>query len=233
MRKGSKVRKFIVFEGIDGSGKATQTKLLVKHLKKVGYRVATIDFPQYGKKSAGLVEEYLNGKYGSSSEVGPYQASIFYACDRYDGGFKIRKWLHDGKIVVSDRYIASSIAHQGGKIKDTQKRQRFIKWLYNLEYEIFGIPKPDITFVLNTPPEMAKDMAYRIRFQKKKKYLGKKRQDIHEGDLNHLINAFQVYLWLTKKFPGDFKLIECLENGQLLPPANIHQKVWEKVKDII
>ena len=77
-----KIGKFIVIDGTDGSGKATQTKLLVERLKNDGHDVEIADFPQYGKKSAGLIEKYLNGKYGSAEEVGPYRASIFYACDQ-------------------------------------------------------------------------------------------------------------------------------------------------------
>ncbi|MBU4493296.1 MAG: thymidylate kinase, partial [Nanoarchaeota archaeon] len=105
--------KFIVIAGTDGSGKATQIKILVKRLKDKGYEVEIADFPQYGKKSAALVEEYLNGKFGLAEEVGPYRASIFYACDRYAASFKIKEWLDEGKIVVSNRYVSANVGHQG------------------------------------------------------------------------------------------------------------------------
>jgi len=237
MKKNPYPGKFIVFEGLDGSGKSTQNNLLAEHLKREGYEVKRIDFPQYGTKSAGLVEEYLNGKYGSSESVGPYRASIFYACDRYDASFKIRKWLKEGKIVVADRYIASNIGHQGGKIKDKKKRKRYLKWLYSLEYEIFGIPKPDICFILKTSPELAWKMAPKITEEEKKKkrkaYLGRKIRDIHEKDLVHLAASLNSYLEAAKEFPRDFKVIECLERGRLLPPELIHQKIWKIVKAIL
>ncbi len=106
-KKKSTVRpgRFIVIDGTDGSGKATQTGLLVDELKLAGYDVAMTDFPQYGTKSAGLIEEYLNGKYG---QVGPQAASVFYAIDRFDASFKIREWLEQGKIVISNRYVIAT-----------------------------------------------------------------------------------------------------------------------------
>jgi dTMP kinase len=237
MKKNSYSGKFIVFEGIDGSGKFTQTKLLIKYLKRKGYKTAKIDFPQYGKKSAGLVEEYLNGKYGKSEEVGPRRASIFYACDRYDASFKIRKWLKEGRIVVSDRYIGSNIGHQGGKIKNKKEREKFIKWLYSLEYNIFGIPKPDISFILKTSPFLAQKMALKITdLEKKKKrivYLGNKKKDIHDGDIKHLTQTSDSYLQIAKWFPRDFKIIESLKSNELLPPEIIHQKVLKIIEQIL
>lgn len=235
MNKGA--GKFIVFEGIDGSGKSTQTKLVINHLKRKGYKTAFIDFPQYGKKSAGLVEEYLTGKYGSPKEVGPYQASIFYACDRYDASFKIRDWLKKGKIVVADRYIGANIGHQGGKIKNKKERKEFFKWLYDLEYEIFKIPKPDFTFILKAPPKIAQSLSGKItdkeKKAKKKLYLGRKKRDIHEKDISHLIGAEQSYLHAAKEFPKDFKVIECFKNRELLSPKIIHQKIWKIIKKIL
>lgn len=237
MKENAYSGKFIVFEGLDGSGKSTQANLLVKHLKKEGFKVKKIDFPQYRTKSAGLVEEYLNGKYGSSEQVGPFRASIFYACDRYDASFKIRKWLREGKVVVCDRYMASNIGHQGGKIKDKKERKKYLKWLYELEYKIFGIPKPDITFILKTSPELARKMAPRItdegKKRKRKAYLGRRIRDIHEKDISHLKAALNSYLEAAKEFPGDFKLIECLENGAWLLPEVIHQKICKIVKEIL
>ena len=205
-----------------------------RFFKKERYKIATIDFPQYGAKSAGLLEKYLIGKYGSADEVGPYRASIFYACDRYDASFKIKKWLDDGKIIISDRYIASNIGHQGGKIKDKKERKKYLKWLYNLEYDIFKIPKPDITFILKTSPESSRKLSPKITDKEKKKkrkaYLGNKKRDIHEKDLKHLDDALNSYLEAAKEFPKDFKVIECFENEKLLPPERIHQKVWKEIK---
>ena len=229
--------KFIVIEGIDGSGKSTQTKLLVKRLKKEGKNTAIYDFPQYGSKSAGLIEEYLNGRYGVSKEVDPYRASIFYACDRYDASFKIGEWLNQGKILICDRYLASNIGHQGGKIKNKAERIKFIKWLYDLEYGIFGIPKPNITFILKTSPEFSMDLSSQItdkeKQNKRKTYLGNKKRDIHENDSTHLRNSLNSYLEVAKEFPGDFRVIECIKNKKLLPIEIIHQKIWTEINKSI
>ncbi len=230
--------KFIVIEGLDGSGKSTQSKLLVEHLKKEGREVMKIDFPQYGTKSAGSIEKYLNGKYGSSEEVGPYRASIFYACDRYDASFKIKRWLSEGKIVISDRYVASNIGHQGGKIKDREEWKKFITWLYNLEYNIFKIPKPDFTFILKTSPQFSLKLASKItdkeKVAKRKAYLGDSEiKDLHEKDENHLSEALRSYLQAAKEYPEEFKIVECLKEDNLLPPEVIHQEIWKIIKEIL
>ncbi|MBL7156170.1 MAG: dTMP kinase [Candidatus Pacebacteria bacterium] len=232
MSENSYKGKFIVFDGIDGSGKTTQRNLLIERFKKENYDVKAVSFPQYGTKSAGLLEEYLSGKYGNDQEVGPYRASIFYACDRYDASFKIKEWLSQGKILVSNRYVSSNIGHQGGKIKDIEKRKEFIRWLYALEYEIFGIPKPDITFILKTSANLCKKMAAQNidREVKKQAYLGDKERDIHEN-LEHLSNALDSYIMASEEFPNEFQVIDCLENNEFLAPEIIHQKIFEIVKN--
>ncbi len=227
-------KKFIVIEGPDGSGKATQTKLLVQAIKDKGIKVKKIDFPQYGKKSAGLVEEYLNGKYGKPKEVGPYRASIFYACDRYDASFKLKKWINDGYIVIADRYISSNVAHQGGKIKNKNERKKYIKWLYNLEYNIFEIPKPDVTIILKTSTEFSYKLSSKItdkeKIEKKHLYLGKRKRDVHEKDKDHLRDSLRVYLEMAEEYARDFKVIECIEKGKLLSPEEIHDKIKKTIK---
>jgi len=231
MEKG----KFFVFEGIDGCGKATQTKLLADYFIKKGFAVEKIDFPQHGERSAAMVDDYLTGKYGSSSEVDPQVASIFYAIDRYDASFKIKKWLDEGKIVVSDRYLVSNIGHQGGKVAgDKAEWKKYVDWLYELEYGIFGIPKPDSTFILKTSPEFSLKLAHNItdkdKQDRRKAYLGdSKTQDIHEKDKSHLANALNSYLMAAEEFPEDFKVVECLSDGALLPPEEIHQKIIKLV----
>jgi len=107
-----------------------------------------------------------------------------------------------------------------------------LKWLYELEYKIFGIPKPDITFILKTSPVFSRKLSPKITDKEKKRkrelYLGKKKRDIHEKDLDHLTLALQSYLEAAKEFPKDFEIIECLENNKLLSPEIIHQKIWKK-----
>lgn len=236
MKKTAYPGKFIVLEGIDGSGKSTQAKLLAKALKKEGYKISFIDFPQHGQKSAGLVDEYLTGKYGNAKEVSPYQASVFYTCDRYDASFKIRNWLKSGHIVIADRYIGSNIGHQGGKIKNLKGRREYLRWLYNLEYGIFRIPKPDINFILKVEPRIAQGLSQEVsdkeKLAKKRGYLGHKK-DIHEKDLNHLKNTEAAYLFAAKEFPEDFKVINCFENKKLLSPEIIHQKIFKITKEIL
>ncbi len=220
--------KFIVIDGTDGSGKATQTKLLLERLEKENISVKTIDFPQYGKKSAGLVEEYLNGNYGPANDVGPYRASIFYACDRYDASFEIKKWLEQGNVVIANRYVSSNMGHQAGKIKDPTERDKFLEWLFELEYNLFGIPKPDINILLYMPPEMGQQL---VDNKGHRDYVGGQKRDIHEADLEHLKNAAEAYQYVAKKY--NWIIINCAPEGKLLSIEEIHNLLWEKVTKLI
>jgi len=221
--------KLIVIDGTDGSGKATQTEKLVKELGLGGFEVERIDFPQYGKLSSKLVEEYLSGKL---EEVTPEAVSIFYAIDRFEADGQIKNWLMDGKIVVANRYVLSNAGHQGGKIKDRVDRVKFFRWLDNLEYNIFKIPKPDLNIILHVPAQMAQKLVEkRIKVANKKSKTIKKKKDIHEADIKHLKHAEAVYLEAAKLFPKT-QLVKCVKDAKLLSVQEISNKVWELVRRI-
>lgn len=222
------VGKFIVIDGTDGSGKATQTELLASRLRAVGFAVEIADFPQYNTKSAGLVEEYLSGKYGSPEEVGPYRASIFYAADRYDASFKIRQWLAEGKIVISNRYVTANMGHQGGKIENPLERKNYFEWLDKLEYGLFNLPRPDLNIILYVPAEISQQLALG---REKIDWTGKTR-DIHQESLGHLKKAEQSYLQIAKTFPN-FALIECAHYGQIMTREEIASMVWREVAKLV
>ncbi len=223
--------KLIVIEGTDGSGKSVQTRLLVERLQKIGRRVSTASFPQYGKKSSGLIEEYLNGKYGKADKVSPYVASLFYALDRFDLAGELKSRLAEGCVVILDRYVDSNAGHQGGKIKDPKEREKFISWLYDTEYKILDIPIPDLTMILHVPARVGQEL---VAKKQQRLYIeGGKKKDVHERDIGHLQAAEETYLWLAKKFPADHLIVECVKNGNLLAPEAIHERVWEKLKTVL
>lgn len=224
-RKG----KLIVIDGTDGSGKKTQTKLLIKNLEKEGYNVKKADFPQYDSNTAGLIENYLNGKYGSSEEVGPIIPSIFYACDRYDASFKIKEWLKEGCIVISNRYVSSNMGHQGCKIENQDKRKKFFDWLFKLEFEIFKIPKPDMNIILHVKPEISQKLVDKKDYRS---YIKGKKRDIHEADLGHLKKASQVYTEIANTMP-QFQFLECTKNDKIMTKDEISQNLLNEVKKII
>lgn len=218
--------KLIVIDGTDGSGKTTQTDFLIERLKKEGHAVETVSFPQYNQKSAGLVEEYLEGKYGKADEVDAKIASIFYAVDRFDASFKMREWLAQGKIVIANRYVSSNLGHQGGKILNSKRREKTLQWLYDLEYKLFKLPKPDISVVLFVPPEISQKMAN----DRGREDWHNKKRDVHEEDIAHLKAAAQAYLFICKTFTG-FYLINCVEDNQIMSREQIHELVWEQLKN--
>ncbi|OIO07000.1 thymidylate kinase [Candidatus Falkowbacteria bacterium CG_4_10_14_0_2_um_filter_41_15] len=221
--------KLIVIDGGDGSGKATQLKILAEKLKSLNYEIEIIDFPQYGQKSAGMVEEYLTGRYGTADEVGPYGASIFYAIDRYDASFKVRGWLKEGKIVLSNRYVASNMAHQGGKIKNDIERQIYFKWLHELEYDIFCIPRPDVNLILHVNAEVGQKL---VDKKGHRDYVGGTKRDIHESDINHLRSAVDVYTEIAQTF-DDFVMIECMADGNIMGLEEIHEKILQAALKVI
>jgi dTMP kinase len=219
MAKKSKIKgKLIVLDGTDGAGKTTQTNLLVDTLRQLGYEVEIADFPKYGSKSAGPLEEHLEGKYGA---MNPEASSIFYAVDRFDASFQIRKWLDEGKIVIANRYVTANAGHQGGKIADRADRLKFFKWLNNLEYKIFGIPKPDLNLILHVPAKVAQKRAHKRD----------KKRDLYDRDLKHLESAEKVYLEIAQLFPNT-RLVECAEGNEMLTPTEVHNQIWEYVRRI-
>ena len=210
-----KTGKLIVIDGTDGSWKKTQTELLVQRLTSEGYEVEKIDFPQYGKKSAGPTEEYLSGSFGTAAEVSPYQASVLYAVDRFSASFQIRKWLEEGKIVISDRYVSANMGHQAGKIDDLAERDRFLEWLEAFEYELLGIPCPDIQIFLYLDPEISMD----------------KSKDIHENDAEHMRKASEAFRYVAEKY--GWIQIACAEQGEMKTREQISSELYQKIASML
>ena len=226
--KRMKRGKFIVLEGTDGSGKATQFRLLSERLRKAKVKASTFDFPRYGHPSAWFVERYLNGDFGSLKEVGPKTASLFYALDRYAAGPAIRSALAQGKTVISNRYVASNLGHQGSKMRGPAAKRKYFRWDMELEYGTNNIPEPDLNLILHVPAKVAQKL---VDQKLRRRYLlnGKKR-DLHETDLGHLKRTEGTYLLLSELFPEKFRLVECVKGDRLLSPEEVHEKVWQIVR---
>jgi len=226
--------KLIVFEGLDGSGKATQTRLLKRRLKQDGHRVRAIDFPQYGTRSAGLIELYLTRAYGAAHEVNPYAASLFYACDRFDASAKIRTWLDHGDVVIADRYTISNVGHQGARfVKHLWSWKKYVAWLHHLEYKLLEIPKPDYVLLLVTDPasshRFSPGTGIGKKAAKRKSYLGIRKRDMLEADIRHLAAARKSYLQYAAYMPKLVTAIDCIENGSMRTIHDIHKEVWNLV----
>jgi dTMP kinase len=216
--------KFIVIEGTDGSGKTEQTLLLVERLRKEGREVVPFDFPRYDQPSSWFVQEYLNGRFGTLAEIDPKTASLFYALDRYAAAPEIRAALAQGATVVSNRYVASNLGHQGGKFPNPEERRAYFEWDRELEFRINNIPRPDANIVLFVPPATAQTL---VGQKTARRYLFGKKRDLHEADLDHLTRSYESYRDLVRLYPNEFFPVECVENGVLLPIENIQARIWD------
>lgn len=226
----AKTGELFVLTGIDGSGKATQTKLLVNRIKASGRNVMTLDFPRYEEAFFGhMVARYLRGEFGDTDQVNPYLASLMYAGDRWEAKDKLLKAAEAGVVMVCNRYVADNMAHQGGKIKNATLRQRFYGWIEELEHTVYGLPHPDLNILLDVPVEVAQRL---INLKEQRAYLLGEKKDIHEADAMHLKSARQAFIELATLYFNWVK-IECAPNNEILPPEEIAEKVWAEVKGFL
>lgn len=213
---------FVAIEGGDGSGKATQSKLLAEWASTKGYDVMQVSFPQYGTDSAYYVERYLNGHYGESHQVPAELGTLPYALDRFAAKSDIESHLaKPNALVIADRYMASNLAHQGTKVDDTDERRAFYERTLLTEYEILAIPRPAINIVLLVPPDISQ-----LNVDKKsaRTYTANKR-DIHEADKDHLEKAKANYEELCELYPNEFTAIECYHNDDMRTIDDIQSEI--------
>lgn len=220
----------IAIEGVDGSGKQTQSDRLTTSLKNLGYDVMEIRFPDYESKSSVLVKMYLMGEFSADPKaVSAYQASTFFAADRY-ASWMTGQWkshYEAGGIVLADRYTTANMVHQAGKIHDTKERDRFLDWLYDFEFSLYGIPEPDLVFFLDVPLEFQKDMIQ----MRKNKITGEDEQDIHESSPEHLAESYEAARYVAGKY--GWVRISCVKNGYLRSIEDIGEEILAVALDEI
>ena len=219
--------QLIVIEGVDGSGKQTQTQLLYDRLMKAGEKVMKISYPRYDKESSAMVKLYLEGAFGKDpGTISPYIASTFYAADRY-ASYKedYEDFLKQGGLVLVDRYTTSNMVHQAGKIKDPEERKRFLDWLWDFEFNLYGLPIPDQVFFLNIPPEINQQLIK----HRNNKITGKLEKDIHENSPEHLRDSYHSALALVAEY--GWTEINCIQSKKLRSIESIHQEIWECIKE--
>lgn len=211
--------KLIVIDGIDGSGKATQTKILTARLRRAGLRVATLTYPQYDRFFGKLIGRYQRGDFGPP--VHPYLASSLYAFDRFESRDRILKWLREGKIVVLDRYTSGNQIHQAARLPK-RERKNFLLWLETLENQMLGLPKPDLVIYLYLPAKIAAILTAK---KSARGYLGREKMDQMERDLGHQeASAKQAMHLATSRH---WKIIHCIKSRQLLSIQDISNLIWK------
>ena len=218
--------KLIVFEGTDGSGKATQSQLLCERLTREGVTYKNIDFPRYGKPSAAMVQEYLDGKLGRHpGDVNAYAASLMFSMDRYAsykqdwGG-----WYEQGGLVIADRYTTSNAVHQTSKLPREQQRA-FLDWLFDFEYRKLGLPEPDRVIYLDMPTELSEQM------MRHREQVTHTKADIHERNEAYL-RACRESAAMVVEY-GGWTRIDCARDGAPRTVEDIHREVMEKLRDLL
>ena len=218
--------KLFVIDGTDGSGKQTQFQQLQESLLKDGIDYKVVSFPNYDSPSSALVQMYLSGEFGENAkEISPYIASTFYAADRYatfQTGYK--KYYEDGGTILADRYTTANMVHQAGKIKDEKEREKFLNWLWDFEFNLYGLPVPNEVFFLNMPVEKSIELMK----DRENKFTHQEKKDIHERDVNHLKDAYEAACDVSKKY--NWYEIKCVKNNEIRTIEDIHQEIYNEVK---
>ncbi len=218
--------KLFVIDGTDGSGKQTQFRKLQERLSEENIKFRVVSFPNYESASSSLVKMYLAGEFGENAkDVSPYISSTFYAVDRY-ATFKkyYEEYYNNGGIILADRYTTASMVHQAGKIQDKKEREKFLEWLCDLEFNIYGLPAPTKTFFLNMPPEEALHLIE----NRENKFTHEAQKDIHERDRNHIIDSYNAACDLAPKY--DWYEVKCIKDNKIRTITDISDEIYEELK---
>ena len=217
--------KLFVIDGTDGSGKQTQIKALKERLEKEGIEFKSVSFPNYESESSALVKIYLNGELSEDpKEISPYIASTFYAADRYITFKKeYEEYYKNGGIIIADRYTTSNMVHQAGKIKDDKEREKFLNWLWDFEFNLYGLPIPTEVFFLNMPTEYA----IKLMENRKNKITHEEKKDILERNPEHMKDAYIEACKLSKKY--NWKEIKCVKDEKIRSIEDIHEDIYNEL----
>ena len=213
--------QLIVIEGLDGSGKATQTQKLMERLETLGRDAVKVSFPNYEDDSSALVKMYLRGELGQAEEVNAYAASLFYTVDRYATFRKAyeQQWKQ-GHTIVADRYTTSNMFHQCTK-EPRENWDSYLSWLEDLEYEKVGLPRPTQVIYLDVEPEVSRALL-------SKRYEGdESKKDIHEANFAYLLRCREAALYAAEKF--GWKVIRCNEGSVMRSVEDISNEIWSEV----
>jgi len=221
---------FIVIEGLDGAGKSTQVELLKKYLTNRNREFEFIHFPTADSEIFGdMISRFLRGEFGGLSEVNPYLVALLFAGDRYNMATDINKWLSQGKLVVNDRYVYSNIGFQCAKMNSQKEADDLFEWIFNLEFNYFKIPKPDLSIFLDVPFSFTKKRLTENREGTDRDYLQGK-VDIHEADLDFQKSVRETYLKTVQR-DEKFIRIDCADSdGVMLPAQNISDIITNEIE---
>jgi dTMP kinase len=222
--------RFFVIEGLDGSGKSTQLKLLREHLERNDVPYKYLHFPRLEEGVYGeLVARFLRGEMGANDRVDPYLVALIFAGDRADAASQIREWRDQGYLVIVDRYVYSNIAFQCAKLTTAGERDRLRDWILEFEYGYNRLPRPDRNLYLNVPFEFTRKQLNLERNGDDRAYL-KGVRDIHEENLDFQEQVRQVYLSLQEHV-DDLSVIDCMDqDGIMLPPGDISSLIIKNME---
>ncbi len=222
----------IVIEGLDGAGKSTQIRLLAEYLKTKGVKNEYLHFPRMDSPFFGeMIARFLRGELGDVNHVDPYVVALLYACDRMDASKLIKEWLKIGETVILDRYVYSNVGFQCAKLKDEEQQDRLRKWIIDLEFDYYKIPRPDLNLFLDVPFQFTKERLTEVRKGEDREYLQGK-EDIHEKDLSFQERVRQIYL-KQEKIDPDFQIVKCFNKDlSIKKPDEIFKLIIERVEDL-
>ncbi|MGH9795733.1 MAG: thymidylate kinase [Candidatus Acidiferrales bacterium] len=219
---------FIAIEGIDGAGKRTQIELLTGWLDARGMAHQRISFPRYDSFFGRMVGQFLDGAFGPLDRVDAHLSALLYASDRFEAKRQLEKNLRQqGSILVADRYIASNLAHQTARVPPEQ-REEFLRWLKQLEYEVYSLPVEDLVIYLRVPARVAQQQVA----QKSARGYTTRSHDIQEADLRHLEEAAKVYDALARA--SNWVTVECFDAtaNRMRAPDTIHRDVVKALETL-